>query len=51
MHKQRIFIFEKKFNVHPNYRNYSASKDGKIINIKKKALRNFQMSNSSYQMF
>ena len=49
--KENDFFFERKFYVHPNYRNYSASKNGKIINIKKKALRNFQMSNSSYQMF
>lgn len=38
MQKQRIFIFEKKFYIHPVFSNYAASKDGEIVNIKTKRI-------------
>ena len=34
MLNQRIIILEEKYYIHPDFSNYAASKDGKIINVK-----------------
>lgn len=51
MQKQRIFILEKKFYIHPVFSNYAASKDGEIVNIKTKRILKIQKNNSGYCQF
>ena len=51
MSRQRVFIGVKKYYQHPVVSNYSASKDGEIINIKTQRIMKMSKSRNGYHLF
>ena len=51
MSRQRVLIGVKKYYQHPVVSNYSASKDGEIINIKTQRIMKMSKSRNGYHLF
>ena len=51
MHRKKILNGGKKFYIHPIFSNYSASKDGEILNVKTGRIFKKKLTDQGYYQF